>query len=599
MRKFIPVSKWNHQTNIAILSEIESIMVANYGPLAGLSFLTNQPGFEYSSRDGATVLRELTSDYVVSKMFINTIRNASLRNDAVSGDGSTTTSLLIIALYRMAVRNKIKHIPKYILEEIRKIVTDNKKVINTNVLEDAIDDVYNVAKVSLNNSSEKAEIFRTIVKDLYDRDLDINKAKFVAVKSGRVNNELVKYTIMNGVQTIGRPLISNTKDWSNKKFRVINIGHNLVDAQHVVALIDILTVAYSGGFTTPILFTAPRIDSFVKDELAKALAMLSTSRGMDFDFEMIELIHPLATDELNASEEMSVMLDSTAVSISPICILKGTNYVPANDKEKPSAIKAMYDIGSDVILTDDAATQAISISVVAPSTSQALKSRKEFLIESLTKSIEGESSLNLKEIYTVRLSILTNIAIMLEIGGTSNEESKLLTDMYRDACNHVNSSLEHGVIGGANIGMIIATSKVLNDINKETEGNAIVVDWNGSSALVAIIDAYKYLFDKLCDSSDDMESMDMITTKYSDAESFDITKSFNILTGKETNDILSSANMELRMLASAVEIVNQWLDTKQVVFDSEMSRNMYDIYTNELDEIEKEKASKAMAETKE
>lgn len=573
MRKFIPVSKWNHRTNLAILSEIESIMADNYGPLAGLSFLTNQPGFEYSSRDGATVLRELTSDYVVSKMFINMIRNASLRNDAVSGDGSTTTSLLVIALYRMCVALNLKHIPKEVVNKIKEVVTNNKKIITT---ETALEAIYDVAKVSLNNSDEKANVFKDIVNDINKSGIDILKTKFVAVKSNRVENENVKYTIMNGIQTVGRPLISNTKDWANKKFRVINVAHTLSSAQHVSSLLQILTVAYSSGFETPILFTAPRIESFVKDELAKSLAMLSTSRGMNFDFEMIEMIHPLATDELNASEEMAVMLDSTPVSISPICTLKGKNYVPANEKELPSAISDIYNIGSEVVMTDDAATEAISITVVTPSISKGLQSRKEFLIEELTKSMNSESSLHLKEIYRVRLSILTNVAVMLEIGGTSNEESKLLTDMYRDACNHVNSSLEHGVIGGANMGMMTAVMHI---------GNTPSEDNKPHPEYAVILDAYRNLFDLL--TGNDLNACndkEAIITQYSKPDSLDLTKSYDILNKTVTDNIVSSANMELRMLATAVEIVNQWMDTKQVVFDSEYTRNMYDVYTAELED---------------
>ena len=557
----------NHLANLYFISEVEKAIKNCYGPKSGFSFLTEEDVTAdggYSSKDGVTIIKNLKSPWFPIQMWISQFRNMGMRNDTISGDGTTTTALLAIELYRTAVKAGLKKIDRKLVDLIANNI--NKLIVTE---ENAVEVLLTAATISLNNEKELAEALRPTLEKVKSFDAGLN---FVAMQSKKVARTGVHSYLVAGVQTVGHMLRTAAEEYEAKTFRLICLPHTLETANDVSNLLKVLAAA-KGLTNDPLLIASPSINTFVKEELNKALKSLHAQSGVTFDFDLIELIHPMDDDNIKASEEIALALGCQRIPIAPICIFdpkanNGTGeFRPANGQ--PEVIEAVKNMVNGASLVKVSKEEILTnITVVTPGDKDVVNARS-LRIEELRKKIADERNIQFREINATRLAILESSSVIIEVGGGSNEEAKKLTDMYRDAANHMNAVLKSGVTAGANIGMIRAA------------GATMVTNPEYTEECIAINNSYVELFDVLSNGA--LPGADLFLGNVNSGVYNEATYGYNAITGKRDNSVISAVSMEIRMLLTAVEFTNMWLATNQIVFPDLMNAQMY---RNVIDEIE-------------
>ena len=137
------------------------------GPL-GKNICIEMDEFPFSgiTNDGASVIEKIDLTHPVQRIGLNAIKEAVLRSNANSGDGSTTTCVLLDAIMQEAIKSglpsiEIKRELDTLLPEVIKLIDEQKRTITS----DEVEAVATIAGESEEIGKLLGEIYKRIGKD--------------------------------------------------------------------------------------------------------------------------------------------------------------------------------------------------------------------------------------------------------------------------------------------------------------------------------------------------------------------------------------------------------------------------------------------------
>lgn len=146
------------------IAKTAKIVGETLGPLGNNVILDRPYGSPRITKDGITVLKEVSFEDVFENAGAKLLREASDQTNSQTGDGTTTTCILTEAIYREGLRfctigyNKI---------QIRNGITKMARLLSEKVKEHAVkistkEEIYKVANIASNHSPDIAEILSDV-----------------------------------------------------------------------------------------------------------------------------------------------------------------------------------------------------------------------------------------------------------------------------------------------------------------------------------------------------------------------------------------------------------------------------------------------------
>ena len=561
------VVKSNHDRNLEILKPVYDVMQGCYGPHAGMTLIDGT-----STKDGVSILMAITArDNEIAPMLLNTLRRSAARNDLRGGDGTTSTTMLAIALYKKCVELGIKKIKPDIFN---KIVSDIEKLKEREVTRE---DVLNVAHIALNNEEDKSRVIREIY-DALDAENDENfnwrNVDFIPRIKNDVKKDKVTFEILNGAVFFSTTRYKVGKTYDRAK--CLYIEHPVDSSIHILRVRELINLFRNipNPDNAPFVIIAPKISDFAFEHIKGYVQAIETERKTSLNFDMIEAIHPSAKHSMEASYDLSISLCLPVIRLENIPDTSD-GVVDSIIPNEPNNVLAQRYFASALHnaprLTITPRSEGTNVTVI--DAHPVMREVKEDAIKTLRESMRLARS-NDREAIAMRINTMVQKDVILNISAATDDVLRSTYDMYRDACLHIQYA-RTGVIGGANIGMIRALRSVCD---RDTLTIPEI------STVLAIAEAYETLLQSLImnmSGNDGVMTVDpshiinsiMGAVNIADAHNtpggFDCTLSYDLLTDTVTNKVLSAINNEVNILKTSVDIANSWLGTNQISFKHE------------------------------
>ena len=622
----------------------------SYGPMGGYTAYSrymegnNKAITSNYTKDGFTILKNVDVDKPIEHLLREEIRDICTRVIKVVGDGTTSAVILSSLIFDKLIQMKEKGFPKRrIIKVFKRVVKEAIEKIRAQGHEATIEDIYNIALISLNGNEEQAKM----IKDIYEKN-GMNVFIDVAT-SNNVETITKTYSGLSYESGFISPaFINNTKDQSSE-------------------LDDVHVYVFESPIDTPEMVNLFRLIILEEIEKPGMQALKDKSQGKQIS------TYPASTVIIcpHISRDANSYIDQLINSFSqmtpetrwPLCVI--TNI--SNDNEYLHDIRALTDakfikkyIDPGQIEEDKknglyptpkniktfaghaqkVVADAISTRIINPKMmykegseeyTEFFKNYLDQLENLLAKYQETREELVKIGQLKRRINILKGNMVDLFVGGIGISDRDSLRDSVEDAVLNCRSAAKDGVGFGANFEgirvfntmtkLVEEKSKSIEEqkkriidkidiVDKEKENykpeeyaeklsklktellelkNTFMTYAIEKSVLSAILDSYRILISKIylpyCDD-DEVRANQYIAASLANA---DETKRvpFNILTEEFDGKVLSSIETEPCMLDAISKIITLLFDTNQFLVPTAQF-NIYTMVTDSGHSVKEE-----------
>ena len=310
----IYVTPNNHMKNIEILEPLSRVMVDCYGPFAGFTILNPIPGSGESARvtkDGVSILTNIgCNENEMVQYLYNAVKKAAVRNDLRGGDGTTSTALLAIELYKAFAKAGIKgYLPTKAIYAAIDSVKDSYIVTPK-----SYDTLVSVAHVALNNNAELSGVINSIYEAAISNGKDWRNIDIHPRRRNTVGEDKTTANFLFGVRSLAQP------EWKinfGDNVKAIYVNHSLSGHLEIQRLTELINAFYGKATNVgkQLLIAAPKIEKLVADRLKGILDAQARKAGVPVMVTLLELISPVDHTNINASNDCAVALGMPIIQL--------------------------------------------------------------------------------------------------------------------------------------------------------------------------------------------------------------------------------------------------------------------------------------------
>ena len=391
-----------------------AIVAPTMGP-KGTNVTIESKSYPYSqtTNDGATIIKEIVLADTVEKIGLSHLQQAADRSNANSGDGSTTTCVLLNAILEEGLKSGIHSLEiKQSLDECLPIIEQS---ISDQTKQITVDDIPAVARIA-GESEELAqtlgEIYQTIGAD-----------GIVHLEGSGTYK--TSFSLIEGVRFIDTgflsPYMANEGKKAHYKKPTILVTKNKIE--HFKDIDPILQALIQRGDKTLVIFTDD-MDSNV----ARALIELQNNEKRSINVLIIK-----------APVLWKAYVFEDFAKVTGATIIEDASGTLLGNKFRLDWLGTC-----DTLMCDKDETTVIGIQDIS---------------EHVTE-LEKEGTQDAK----LRLSWLTTKTAILKLGAKSETELRYLMLKAEDAIHSSRLALKHGVVAGGGVALLNAVSKMPDSI---------------------------------------------------------------------------------------------------------------------------------------
>lgn len=413
------------------------------GPKGRNVIIEKKFGAPHITKDGVSVAREIELEDPFQNMGAQLVKEVASKTGDQAGDGTTTATVLAQAIVNVGLKNVAAGAnPMDLKRGIDKAVSCVVEGIKSQSQEvdDDIDKIENVARVSANNDEEIGRLIAEAMKK-------VKKEGVITVEEAKGTETTVD--IVEGMQ-FDRGYISPYFVTNSEKMECeMDSPYILLFDKKISNLKDLLpileAVAQSGR---PLLIIAEDVDN-------EALATLVVNR-LRGSLKICAVKAPGFGDRRKEMlEDIAVLTGGTVISE-----VKGMQLSQASVQELGTAEKITINKDNTIIVNGRGSKQAISDRV-----------------NQIKAQIETTTSNYDKEKLQERLAKLAGGVAVLYIGAPSEVEMKEKKDRVDDALSATRAAIAEGIVPGGGIAYIRCLPKLeelKGDNDDENTGIAII-----------------------------------------------------------------------------------------------------------------------------
>lgn len=413
------------------------------GPKGRNVIIEKKFGAPHITKDGVSVAREIELEDPFQNMGAQLVKEVASKTGDQAGDGTTTATVLAQAIVNVGLKNVAAGAnPMDLKRGIDKPVSCVVEGIKSQSQEvdDDIDKIENVARVSANNDEEIGRLIAEAMKK-------VKKEGVITVEEAKGTETTVD--IVEGMQ-FDRGYISPYFVTNSEKMECeMDSPYILLFDKKISNLKDLLpileAVAQSGR---PLLIIAEDVDN-------EALATLVVNR-LRGSLKICAVKAPGFGDRRKEMlEDIAVLTGGTVISE-----VKGMQLSQASVQELGTAEKITINKDNTIIVNGSGSKQAISDRV-----------------NQIKAQIETTTSNYDKEKLQERLAKLAGGVAVLYIGAPSEVEMKEKKDRVDDALSATRAAIAEGIVPGGGIAYIRCLPKLeelKGDNDDENTGIAII-----------------------------------------------------------------------------------------------------------------------------
>lgn len=380
-----------------------SIVARTMGPKgSNVDVQTKLYPFHMISNDGATIIKAIQLEDPIESIGLSYLKEAADRSNNNSGDGSTTTAVLLNAILQEGIKSEAGAIElKNSLDECLPLIEES---IREQTREITVEDVATVARIA----GEDEEL-ATILGEIYKA---IGKDGIIHLESSGAYQ--TSFNLINGVRFIDTGYLSHYMANEGKKAVYENpqvlLTKNKIE--HIKDIDPILQALIARGDKSLVIFT-----NDMDSNVARALIELQKNEKRSINILIIKapvLWKQYVFEDFAAITGATIIEDSTGTRLG--------------DK-----FRLDYLGTCDMLICDKEETTVIGI-----------KDIKEHI-----KELEAENTTDAR----LRLSWLTTKTAILKLGAKSETELSYRKLKAEDAIFSAKLALKHGVVPGGGIAL--------------------------------------------------------------------------------------------------------------------------------------------------
>ena len=477
----------------SVLNKIKQVIEKTYGPYSGYVAQVNHdkhgnPEYSYT-KDGEITLSSLSFHVATDNDLLMLVRLLAGKIKMSSGDGSTTATMLLANMVRVAAEyllnekdEKIKynrriHTPKaleYLIGLLKKEFQNNKKTVETYA------DLNDLAYISLNNDDLLLSHFSKLFRFLQKEQVEINSDLQIAVKEIDSTEFAVSYT--SGFDLIGGlPILSQAEKIENVRFIMLR-DYITMESVHFVfdSLLTVLEQDLHKRFpdTNRVIFILSGLETRVIYHLRERIKTIIDNGGtVCYDFMVVpfslgiedELRDDLALytntrehalKDYNEKREFNAndsTLDTTIDNENTNGLVKWKSRLYTNEQGVKvrdynygfdKFINDVYSKLGTSILTDVYVNRGSSrIELKTGNNTESYQNRIAELIEK-TKLPDDTMATEAK----IRLARLSSSRYIISVPRRISDSSRVFK-AFKDAAGAINSSINFGYHMGGSIGL--------------------------------------------------------------------------------------------------------------------------------------------------
>jgi len=429
---------------------LADIMSKSLGPYGSTTIIQDQMLNHTITKDGYTILNKIYLKSNEARTIVDYLRVISRDLVRKVGDGTTSSIVVANSIYKSfkSIMKKYHYPSKVILDAY--INAADHLIHNLNRIAKPVDEemeaLYKIAKVSTNND----DFYGTIIKNIYK---DIGKYGIIKLEKSPNNdtfyNKTEGFEIFRGYTNACMATDRNTQECKFSNPSILMTNHNLTE-KDLPVLSDILGQVVI-SFGRPLIIIAKSYDMAVKNFFEINITG-NLKKGTPVKFAAIDI----ATEGKKRD-----VFDDLAIATGAKPILMEDGDFTNED--------IMNKLGSCKFST---ITDKRTILEGCRGDKKEIEARVEYIktkikdIEDNTPSYIDKSS----DIFDLRkrISMLQNLMVTLYVGGTSEQEKETNKYLLEDAVFACKSAIKNGYIMGGTLSIPILIEKNKNFVTKET-----------------------------------------------------------------------------------------------------------------------------------
>lgn len=452
-------------------NKVAEIVGSTLGPY-GNNCLSETSWGTHLTKDGASVLANLSFEDPFENAVLNVIKDAVFKSNALAGDGTTSTTILINAILNstlklvglgyngIQIRNGIQLGANRVLEILKSTCRQLDSDLTN---DDNYKELYNVAMISTNGDSELSDIFAKIFRAC---------GKNANIKLETSGSSETSFKITDGYQLDFGYSSQYFADTADRSIAYSNPSI-YVSTEPIDVLPDVMPILNQHIRTgTPVVFFAPHFDTSIVNAI-----VLSKVKGLKACCVKVN--------------EAKIWLMQDIAKVVGATLLSSKLGVTFKTDTKFLGLGNLFGSAESVTMTENstiilngAGEQATIEEHIGGLTAQLERNRNN-----------ADNVANLTE----RINRLKGGLAVIYIGGKTNVSTRERYDLADDAFNACKAALASGIQpgGGAALAMIKAKSaNLLKDVQKEYGKNSAY--FLGAKAFVDSLDA---TFNRILDNA--------------------------------------------------------------------------------------------------
>lgn len=392
------------------------------------------------TKDGVTVAKHITLKDPVENLAVQTVLEAAEKTNMEAGDGTTSTVMLVEALFNSGVKaiefNKNESTVDLNLEieksihKVLNILEENKKEI------DDIEQIKNIGTISANGD----EFIGNLIAEAIDK---VGEDGLITLEESGTSETFVRYT--DGFE-IPKGYLSNYFI-TNEQDRTVEYGD--------------MNIFIYDGIISNMDETLPLLDLLINKEKKPFLIIAHDVQGMVLDTLILNK---------NQADMQGFVIKAPNYGpvrteiLKDIAVLTGATVIQPQKGDKLSESANKNNLGgARKVVSNSNSTKIIN----GYGNEELIQQR----VEVLNKQIDTIAKYNFdKEIIRERISRLTGGAAVVAVGGVTELEMKEKKDRIEDALNATRSAIEEGILPGGGVALLRAAQQM----TIETMGDKIV-----------------------------------------------------------------------------------------------------------------------------
>ena len=571
MAKF-GVSTTNHYLPLTVnyFQSLARRIGKSYGPRGANTYINRNDN--KVTKDGISILLQQAYDVTTFQKLLNLAVEQSKITLKKSGDGTTTAIITLAHVLSALYEDKnlrdlaIADTSMFgnALQVLSKVFTEQIKKLQLPI--ETMEDIMNVAKVSLNYDDKAIELVSMIFD--YCKEHNVNWKEAIFQVSG--SSKTFSYVDMeHGISTYSQPVAKGENiegEKKDEKAQVLVISQNLssqLDIKIITHMIMGMAVQaqhlqQQGLKAMPLYIVVPKVETAAS---AAIFALLNkyNSEGLDVPVYIYELT-PLNTDQTNdIFRDFLTYFGQRQVTLWDLCDGKDKTK-PIDETENPIEMLSAEKVTK--VAKEATVIRTTRKTTFIPTTPDldAVKGAIEELKIKLEYSENQEQSMGLQS----RIKVLEGSkCLTLRIHHDVIPEAKRLLDQLEDAILAMNSAIQNGIVLGANL----TTYKVLTSSEFSSEAMAALApmlgDYTASSLIWAFIDGvvntiyeiYKNDKNVINTDSEDFDLMKTLDEWVAEGKVYDIRSremSANIVNPVDTDIAIFTATTTLATMITGI-----------------------------------------------